>query len=102
MDEEHLYGSRLELGRQKYDVAGAKDALVEYLKKEARIVFNYDNLPRAELRGFHKDGISIHLQTAAHRSNEISFVNVGLVSDVTPTKDLEDRLQQVADQFKLE
>lgn len=102
MLEKHYYESDLQMGNCHYDLTQVKSALLGYLQKKTKLVFQYHSPVGHNLWGFHQNGISIHLQTTKLNEDELHFVDVKLVSEVTPTRDLEDRLKLLVNPFKKE
>ena len=102
MKEEHYYESYLCIGPCQYNTKEVRNELLDYFEKNSKKVFGYwPDITNHSLWGFHKDGISIHLQITKLKEPESNFVDVRLVSDKTPTKDLEEKLKKLIEPFKL-
>lgn len=100
MKEKHYYESNLNMGNCHYDLNQVKDVLLQYLEKNTESVFRYIPPLKHNLWGFHQNGISIHLQTTKLDQKNLHFIDVKLVSDMTPTQDLEDRLKTLVEPLK--
>jgi hypothetical protein len=100
MMERHYYESNLQMGNCHYDLLQVQPSLLQYFKEHSQPVFEYHPLENDNLWGFHQDGISIHLQTTNLSQDELHFVDVKLISEVTPTQNLEDRLKKIVEPFK--
>ena len=101
MIERHYYESKLQLGDHHHDLSKAKPALLQYLEQNSKPVFEYHSLEKHDLWGFHQNGISINLQTTSLKANSLDFIDVKLISEVTPTQDLEDMLTKLIEPFKI-
>ena len=108
MKEGHCYGFNLKIDGCNYSADRVEEALVGYFKQNSKQVFDCHSDREHTLRGFHKDGISIHMQTTYLKRSadldwkkpEIESISVKLLSEVTPTQGLEGTLRELVDQFK--
>jgi len=105
MEEKHTYKSRIEFGSVKYSIEEVKQNLLSYLEntQNATEVYTYlpSGLTRVELRGFNSKGISVHYQASCEpETSKLRFIDVTLVSEVTPTADLEQIIRAIGDKHK--
>ena len=96
MEQKHVYTSNLTYGSIKYNLNNLKESFLNYFTEDSTPVFYYTaNIH--DLWGFNKDGISVHMQTTKIRNTELHFIDLKLISEKTPTLDLEERLNQIAE-----
>jgi len=105
MEEKHLFKSSLQYGSSRYNLSELRVNLQEFFSQEAKPVFSYvPSENHDELWGFHKDGISIHVQFnylfEKPKPENLRFVDLILVSEVTKTLNLEERLKAIAEKSK--
>lgn len=100
MIESRYYESNLQLGSTHYDLDKVKPILLEWFKQNSRPVSEYHPPANHDMWDFHSRGVSIHLQTTELTKGRLHFVDVRLISEVTPTQDLEDRLNGLVEPFK--
>jgi len=103
MREQHLYESKLQYGSMRYNLVDLRGNLMKFFTQEAKQVFGYFPPKNHELWGFHKQGISIHMQTEytdETKPENLKFVDVLLISEITPTLDLEERLKVIAEKSR--
>jgi len=99
MEEKHFFRSRLQYSSFKYNLVDLKATLLKFFEQETEKVFSYFPQQNQELWGFHKQGISIHMQTEyadEKTPDNLRFIDLLLLSDIAKTSDLEDRLGSIA------
>lgn len=104
MNEKHEYVSNLSFGNINHNLVDLKTKVLSFLYSNSLSVFKYSNSSDSEsisngnLWGFHKDGISAHLQYITIGKNPY-VLDLKLVSDLTPTIDLEVKIQEIAKKY---
>jgi len=106
--EENCFISRLGMSVTEYNLDKIQPVLLDYLKSNALLFsspLNLDDRPSMwKSWGFHKDGISIGLEVTLYRylprDIRLHYLDLKLVSAVTPTQGLEDELTKIVAPFK--
>ena len=109
MIEKHRYESLVQLGIC-YDLSKSKEALLNYFKNPNNATPVYEFHPEDSLDnlwGYNSEGVSVHIQTRdtgeefpSDVFGDLNFIDIKLVSEITPTQDLEDKVRSLADEFK--
>jgi len=99
MIEEHLYKSNFMFGCMKYDLTELQKVFLSYLRDNTKPVFSWTPTPtKADLHGFHSDGISIHVQsTYLGDIGNYHIIDITLLSEVKSITVLEDKLKNLAE-----
>ncbi|MBT7706202.1 hypothetical protein HN747_02030 [archaeon] len=109
MKEKHKYESWLQFGTCHCDVEKVRDVVLKYFQNpdNATPVFEFHPEGPKNLWGYNSQGISVNIQT--HDNGEdlpgdvsegLYVMDVKLVSEVTPTRDLEDRVKSLTEPFR--
>jgi hypothetical protein len=102
MEEKHKYTSNKFWGAMRFNLLGLKKDLLDYFNQDSTKVFHYicDFAPH-NLYGYNQKGISVHIQEEKDPdTKEPRFIDITLLSEVTPTKSLEGRLYQIAQKHR--
>jgi len=105
MKEQHLYTSHLSWGSVKFNLLGLREELIDYLAKNSTAIFqNHSPRVHCSLYGYNAKGVSVHVQeqlvpTESEPRNP-RFIDVLLVSEITPTLSLEEKLKEIADRYQ--
>ncbi len=98
MEEKHIYRSKLQYKSSRHNLLELHEEILKYLKNNTEKVFAWHPKPKdTDIYGFHLEGISIHFQSKySNITRDYSHIDIRLISNVTPTISLEEKLDNLA------